>query len=169
MKKVVLNIATSLDGFIAGPNGEIDWLFTDGDYGLSDFFKTIDSTLIGNKTYQLMLKMGENGYSGMTNYVFTRKPTESKSDNVIFVSDNIVEFVRQLKDKDGKNIWLVGGGEIANVFFAASLVDEMILSVHPIILGDGIPLFKRSKRIDYKLTDCIKYPSGLVQLLYRLS
>jgi dihydrofolate reductase len=166
MKKIVLNIALSLDGYIAGPKGEFDWLFTDQDYGLKDFLSRIDTTLMGRKTYDLMMKMG-GAYAGMKNYVFTRKRTQEKKKKAVFVSEDITAFVKKLKSEKGKDIWLVGGAELARSFFEADLVDEMILSIHPILLGKGIPLFQKTgRRRDFELRHSKTYSSGLVQLHY---
>ncbi len=169
MRKVVLNIALSLDGYIAGPKGEFDWLFTDQDYGLKEFFSRVDSALIGRKTYDLMVKMG-GVYPGMKNYVFSRKQSRAKKKNVVFVSEDISAFIQKRKSEKGKDIWLVGGGELGRSFLEDDLVDEMILSVHPLLLGKGIPLFRKTdSRRDFELTGCKPYSSGLVQLQYARS
>ena len=169
MRKIVLNIALSLDGYIAGPKGEFDWLFTDQDYGLKEFFSRVDTALMGRKTYDLMMKLG-GAYPGMKNYVFSRHKARTKKKKVFFVSEDISAFAKKLKSKKGKDIWLVGGGELAHFFFEADLVDEMILSVHPIRLGKGISLFPElGRRRDFRLLECKSYSSGLVQLHYARS
>ncbi len=166
MRKIVLNIALSLDGYIAGPKGEFDWLFTDQDYGLKEFFSRIDTALMGRKTYDLMTRLG-GAYPGMKNYVFSRNLPITKKENVVFISEGVLAFAGKLKSEKGKDVWLVGGGELACSFLEADLVDEMILSVHPILLGKGIPLFRESdSRRDFKLLGCQTYSSGLVQLHY---
>jgi dihydrofolate reductase len=166
MRMIVLNIALSLDGFIAGPKGEFDWLFTDQDYGLKEFFSRVDTALIGKKTYDLMMRLG-GAYQGMKNYVFSHKRISAKKKNVVFVSEDIPAFAKKLKSEKGKDIWLVGGGELANSFFRADLADEMILSVHPILLGKGIRLFGESgRRRDFKWLGCKTFSSGLAQLHY---
>jgi dihydrofolate reductase len=169
MRKVKLFIANSLDGFIARPDGSFDWLFTDGDYGMTDFFKSVDTALIGRKTYDLMLSFGgeHSSYKGMKNYVFSRSPKKSKDKNVQFVSGDIRNFIESLKQKRGKDMWLVGGGELTESFLRERLIDEFILTVHPIILGAGIPLFHgESQQTDLKLIDCKTYESGIVQVHY---
>lgn len=166
MRKIILNIALSLDGYIAGPKGEFDWLFTDQDYGLKEFFARVDATLIGRKTYDLMMKLG-GAHPGMRNYVFSRKRTRAKEKNTVFISEDPAAFVKKLKSEKGKDIWLVGGGELAHSFFEADLVDEMILSIHPILLGRGILLFHEAdRRCDFSLLRCDSFSSGLVQLHY---
>lgn len=166
MRKIVLNLALSLDGLIAGPNGEYDWCFTDADYGMTEFMKSIDSTVMGGKSYRLLLEYGAP-YPELTNYVFTRTEINSPHANVVFVKDNIPSFVETLKRKEGKNIWLFGGAEITQILMERDLVDVLMLAVHPIVLGGGIQLFgKFTSRKHFELADSIRYPSGLVQLIY---
>jgi dihydrofolate reductase len=167
MRKIKLFIACSLDGFIAGPNGEIDWLFTDGDYGYSDFYKSIDSTLNGYKTYEKTLEFGEFPYKGKKNYVFTRQPGRQGGARVQFITTDPAAFTRQLKAQPGKDVFLVGGGEIIRLLYAERLIDEYCIAFHPVILGAGIPLFSNlAGRQPLRLTDCKSYPSGLVQVTY---
>jgi dihydrofolate reductase len=168
MRKVVLNLAVSLDGYIAGPNGEYDWCFVDDDYGMTDFLKSVDATLMGGKSYRLVTSDGDP-YPEFTNYVFTRTETKTPYENVVLVSEDIPEFVRRMKQKKGKNIWLFGGSEIIHPLIQENLVDEMILSIHPILLGGGVPLFKDlDERKTFHLSDTITYPTGLVQLIYKI-
>jgi len=167
MRNVVLNLAVTLDGYIAGPNGEYDWCFTDADYGMTNFLKSVDATVMGGKSYRLMIHYGPP-YPEFTNYVFSRTEKETPFKNVVFVPDNIPTFVKHLKQKSGKNIWLFGGSEIIHPLLQENLVDEMILSVHPILLGGGLPLFKKlAERKIFQLADTITYPTGLVQLIYK--
>jgi dihydrofolate reductase len=167
MRSLVLNLAVSLDGYIAGPNGEYDWCFTDADYGMTDFLKSVDTTVMGGKSYRLLLEAGAP-YPEFTNYVFSRTEKTSPHPNVVLVSDDIPTFVNSLKRKKGKNIWLFGGSEIIQPLMQENIVDELILSIHPIILGGGLPLFKSlDERKIIRLTDSITYPSGLVQLIYK--
>ena len=166
MRKIVLNLAISLDGFIAGPNGEYDWCFTDADYGMTEFMKSVDSTIMGGKSYRLLLDYG-SPYPDLTNYVVTRTERENPYPNVVFVQENVSSFVEDLKSKNGKNIWLFGGAEITQLLLEHDLVDVLMLAVHPIVLGDGIRLFGKSiSRKNFELADSIRYPSGLVQLIY---
>jgi dihydrofolate reductase len=167
MRKIVLNLAVSLDGYIAGPNGEYDWCLTDDDYGMTDFLKSVDATIMGGKSYRLIADYGPP-YPEFTNYVFSRTEKESPFANVVFVRDDIPGFVQSLKLQRGKNIWLFGGSEIIHPLIQQDLVDEMMLAVHPVLLGDGLPLFKKlDERKSFRLSDTITYPSGLVQLIYK--
>jgi dihydrofolate reductase len=167
MRKVILNVAVTLDGFIEGPRGEYDWCLTDADYGMTDFLNSIDTVIFGGKSYRQLLNFGPP-YPEFNNYVFTRTETSTPYDNVWLVSENIPEFVEKLKGQPGKNIWLFGGAEIVQILLERDLIDQMILSVHPLLLGDGLSLFPRSAdRKKLKLQDTIQYPSGLVQLYFK--
>lgn len=167
MRKIILNLAVSLDGYIAGPNGEYDWCLTDADYGMTDFLESVDSTLMGGKSYRLLLEYGPP-YPEFTNYVFTRTEKSSLDANVKFISENIPVFVSGLKRSHGKNIWLFGGAEIIHILLENNLVDELMLSIHPVLLGDGLRLFGNlEERMQFTLIDTITYPSGLVQCIYK--
>ena len=166
MRKLKLYIAASLDGYIAGPNGEIDWLDAAGDedYGYHDFYGSIDTTLMGNSTYQLTLTVDEFPYPDKTNYVFTRGEPPQSTAYVEFVSGDIAGFVCTLKEQPGKDIWLVGGGQINTVMLNAGLIDEIILTVFPLVLGEGIPLFAPgATRHSFKTLGCQTYETGLIQ------
>ena len=166
MRKLVLNLAISLDGLIAGPHGEFDWCFTDHDYGMTEFMKSIDATIMGRKSYHVLLDFGAP-YPELTNYVISRTEPESSHPNVMIVRDNVHAFVEDLKSREGKNIWLYGGAEITHLMMERDLVDVMMLAVHPLVLGEGLSLFgKFASRKQFDLIDSIRYPSGLVQLIY---
>ena len=164
MRKIILYIASSLDGFIARKNGEIDWLFSDADYGYKKFYASIDTVLVGNKTYRQSLGFEEAPFKGKQVFVFTHKPGKP-APGVQFVT-NSVGLVKKLKNAQGKHIWLCGGSQIISVLLNSGLCDEIILSIHPIILGSGIPLFDVQKEINLKFVKSKSFPSGLVQLHY---
>ncbi|MDQ3256021.1 MAG: dihydrofolate reductase family protein [Acidobacteriota bacterium] len=169
MRKVKLFIANSLDGYIARPDGSVDWLFTDGDYGMKDFFKSVDTALMGCKTYDWSLKFGgpPDVFKGMTYYVFSRSHRSGAVEGVQFVSGDISPFVESLRQAEGKDIWLMGGGELVESFLKERLIDEFILTIHPIVLGAGIPLFRgEGQQTDLKLIKCKSYKSGIVQVHY---
>jgi dihydrofolate reductase len=168
MRKVILFIASSLDGYIAREDGGIDWLFSDADYGYSKFYRSIDTIIVGRKTYDQSLEFDEYPYKGKKAFVFTREKRAGDG-HVDFVSSDITGFVRKLKRRKGRDIWLVGGADIVSILMNAGLVDRIILSIHPAVLGRGIPLFKGlTREVKMKLTKTISYPSGLVQLHYEL-
>ncbi|WP_144512218.1 dihydrofolate reductase family protein [Bacillus sp. FJAT-22090] len=154
MKKrnLVLFIATSLDGYIATKDESLEWLFNvegEGDNGYSQFYNTIDTVLMGKKTYDWIMKheTGEFPYKNKECFVFTRSTIEHTED-VKFINGNIVSITNNLKNQEGKDIWIVGGGELLQSFIKEKLVDEIIVTVAPTIIGKGIPLFKEG---DYQL------------------
>ncbi|QOJ27441.1 MAG: dihydrofolate reductase [Ignavibacteriales bacterium] len=171
MKKVKLYIASSLDGFIAGPNGEIDWLpETPGeDYGYSEFIDGIDTTLMGGETYRFVAGLDEFPYKDKRNIVFTRRKEIPKSEYVEFAQGDIAEQVRKLKAGEGKDIWLIGGGQIITPLHDAGLIDIYEIAIIPVVLGAGLPLFtgSASKR-KLNLIDSKTYSSGLVMLKYSI-
>lgn len=170
MRKVILCVAVSLDGLIEGPNGEYDWCLTDQDYGMTDFMNRIDTIFYGRKSYEMMLQATaegqENPYAGVKAYVFSNTLQQAPA-NVELVSGDIVEQVLALKNRPGKDIWLWGGASLTTTFINAGLLDEMILAVHPIVLGTGKPLFQAiDGRKQFTLQRSQSYSSGLVLLTY---
>jgi dihydrofolate reductase len=166
MRNLVLYIATSLDGYIAGPSGEIDWLFDDQDYGYESFLAGIDTVLMGRRTYETALSFGDYPYKGMRGFVFSRT-ARLPDDHVTFASGDPATLVLELKNAPGKKIWLVGGGEIVSECFRHGLIDEYRIFVHPIVLGAGVPLFKEGlPRRRLKFLRSESFNSGLVELSY---
>ena len=141
MRKIILYIASSLDGYIARENGDVDWLPENTTSGYDEFYKTIDMVVMGKKTYEQVLTFGAYPYKDKKSYVFTRNNEQTKDQNTEFVFD-IDKFVKENISNSGKNIWLVGGAEIISSFLNRGFVGEVILSIVPVILGKGIPLFK---------------------------
>lgn len=177
-RKVRLDLAVTLDGFIEGKNGEIDWAIMDDEMGFEDFLNQIDAIFFGRKSYDLWQSYtpaatneSEKKLLALTQskdkYVFshTQKAT---GDDVVYINDHIAEEVAKLKNKPGKDIWLYGGASIITTFINLGLVDELRLSIHPVILGEGKPLFKDiEKRLNLKLVNSQTYSSGVVQLIYQ--
>jgi dihydrofolate reductase len=171
MRKVKLFIASSLDCYIAREDGGIDWLFTDDDYGYTKFYDSIDTIIVGRKSYDQSLTSDDYPYKGKSVYVFTRKKIRKNNNeqDVEYIDTNIQDFVTSLTQSIGKDIWLIGGGEIVSVLLNAGLVDEIILSIHPIILGTGIPLLRDiQKEVNLKLENSLSFDSGLTQLYYKV-
>jgi dihydrofolate reductase len=167
MRQVLLNLAVTIDGYIAGPNGEYDWCFTDNDYGLTAFNNRVDTFIMGRKTWEVAHEyLGSSDEPSKATIIVFSRTLQKAFDNVRIVSEDPVSFVKELKRQPGKDIWLYGGGEIVAAFQKANAIDEMHLSVHPLLLGDGIPLFGKSDRVPFELVESIPYPSGLVQLIY---
>ena len=170
MRKLILGLAISLDGPIEGPNGEYDWCFTDQDYGLTDFFKRIDSIFVGRKSYEMSLGLeeGVSGFPRFKEYVFSRT-LNSVKEGAVLVKGDIASEVTKIKHEAGKDIWLFGGAELTSELLNLGLVDEIGLAVHPIILGAGKALFKDVRdRIHLKLADVKTYSTGLLYLTYSL-
>jgi dihydrofolate reductase len=171
MRQVILGLAVSLDGYIEGPNGEYDWCFSDQDYGLSTFYKRIDTAFIGRKTYELILDMDENSGSGFPNlkeYIFSTTLDKVK-EGATLIKGDIKTEVEKIRKEKGKDIWLFGGAGLTTSFLNLGLVNELSLAVHPVILGGGKPLFHNIKeRINLTLLDTKTYSTGLVSLSYSL-
>jgi dihydrofolate reductase len=145
-RKVVLYIAASLDGYIATEENSLQWLFDvegEGDNGYSEFYETIDTILIGRRTYDWVMEKeeGKFPYKNKQCYVFS-KTMSGKHDNVVFVNEDVVTFTNRIKKSKGNNIWVIGGGDLLHSFIKENLVDEFIITIAPTILGKGIPLFK---------------------------
>jgi dihydrofolate reductase len=169
MRKVILSVANSLDNYIARPDGGFDWIFHDQDYGLGEFFSSMDAALIGRKTHDLMVSMRRPSFPGMKNYVFSRTKAGRGEGGVEFISADPKEFVEALRREPGKDIWLVGGGELAVAFLQQQIVDQIELGMHPILLGNGIPLFAgRFPETKLRLSKCREYSTGLVHLSYEI-
>jgi len=173
MRKIVLYIAASIDNFIAKKDGNVDWL-DDPDYaiegndlGYSAFYQSLDTTFMGNATYQEVLGFDVPfPYPDKKNYVFSRSEKEN-DENVEFVSGDIVAFTKQLKAQSGKNIWLVGGGQINTLFLEKGLIDQIILTIIPITLGDGISMFQKgSVETKFVLEKSEAFQNGMVQLTF---
>lgn len=168
MRKIRLFIASSLDGYIANTTGGVDWLFTDQDYGYSEFFNQIDTLIMGNKTYQQILGFGEYPYPGKEAFVFSKMLHGEQDDHVKFVGEDLINFIHKLRQSSGGDIWLVGGSQVIKFFLENSFLDEIILAIHPLILGNGIPLFLNSDNISktLNLRNIKTYDSGLLQVFY---
>jgi dihydrofolate reductase len=174
MRKVTFGGAPSLDGYFARKNDAVDWLMWSKEAAAitSGYWKTIDTIVMGRKTYEAALKMKggkKNLYSGMKSYVFSRTLKPRKQRNVEIVSGDAVKFVEQLRKADGKDICVMGGGELARSLFDAGLIDEIGFNIHPVLLGSGIPLFHEMKRqIDLELLECKRFQNGCVYVSYRV-
>lgn len=166
-RKVRLFIATSLDGYIAGPGESLDWLFGDADYGYDAFIAEVDTLAMGRRTYEVVKSFGDWPYYGLATWVFTRNGAMPHDGHVEFTAQPPADWLRAIEAKPGKDVWVVGGGELIREFLNARLVDEMTLAVHPVVLGGGIPLFPPgSPRHKLRLARVHSYPSGLVSSTY---
>lgn len=146
-RKMKLFIASTLDGYIATAEHSLDWLFNvdgEGDNGFSKFYETIDTIIMGRVTYDwIMAHENEFPYKDKKCYVFSRT-NKKDNDDVTFIKGYVAQFTNEIKKEDGKNIWIVGGAELLVNFIKEKLVDEIIVTIAPVLLGNGIPLFKHN-------------------------
>ena len=165
MRKLILNLAISLDGFIEGPNGEFDWCFTDQDYGMKSFLEKIDAIFFGRKSYEMLLSMEKKPYPTMMKYVFSRTLRSARGATIL--RNDIERTVQTIKKQQGKNIWLFGGAALIGSLMNLGLIDEVQLAVHPLLLGRGKSLASTlENRFPLQLVKTKGYPTGLVQLFY---
>jgi dihydrofolate reductase len=172
MRKVTFGGANSLDNYLARPDGAVDWLlWGEGAAALmADYWKNIDAVLMGRKTYEVALRSGPGGGGDpkVKTYVFSRTLKEAP-DGATLVSGDAVAFVRALKEQSGKEICLMGGGELARPLFEAGLIDEIGFNIHPVLLGAGVPLFyPMTRQIDLELLECRPLGNGCVYVSYRV-
>jgi dihydrofolate reductase len=173
MRKVTFGGANSLDNYIARKDDAVDWLLWGKEAAayMKEYWKTIDTVVMGRKTYEVGLKLssGKNPYRGVKNYVFSRTIKESPHKGVEIIRTDAAEFVRNLKNEEGKDICVMGGGLLAKSLFEANLIDEIGFNIHPVLLGQGIPLFhEMNHQIDLKLLDCKTFKNGCVLVTYRV-
>ncbi|MBI4666456.1 MAG: dihydrofolate reductase [Nitrospinae bacterium] len=168
-RKIQLFIAMSLDGYITGPDGDISWLFTDQDYGITKFIEGVDTLIMGRKSYDAMLALGWM-YEGKKIFVYTRRTQNPDGQNVTFTSLAPEKLMEDIRRQPGKNIWLFGGGEVVKLFLDAALVDEMVVAIHPVVLGGGAPLFPQGvSRTNLGLVRSESFDSGLLIATYLVS
>ena len=179
-RKIIVYIATSADGYIARPDGDVEWLNRRPrtvDYGMREFYPRIDTILWGRKTYDWLLayykKRGKKKGSfdtKLANYVFSRKPQKRAALGVTFVSEPVKTFAQRLRAMSGKQIWMMGGGELIGSFLDAGEIDEFDIHVIPVFIGEGIPLVApRHRDVQLRLRSSRKYPAGVVRLRYEVA
>lgn len=172
MRQVIFGGANSLDNYLARPDHAVDWLLWSDEVAevTAEVWSRVDTVLMGRKTWEVAVKMGQSaGYSRVANYVFSRTLTEDPAPGVTLVREDAVAFVRRLKSQEGKDICLLGGGDFARTLFDADLIDEVGFNVHPVLLGEGIPVFHpMSRQVDLELLACRTFKTGCVLLTYRV-
>jgi dihydrofolate reductase len=173
-RNVIVHIATSADGYIARTDGDLEWLTSrpapEGFYGMNAFMRSIDTMILGRKTYQVSLSLGAKFDSKSRNIVFSRHaPPANAPPGVEFVNSAIAPFVSRLREHPGKDIWLMGGGELIASFLDEQVIDEFVISVAPVFIGDGIPLIaRRHRQVPLDLHSIERFEDGVVQLHYRV-
>ena len=174
-RKIIASLAASADGYIARPDGGIDWLNrprTAGDYGMSAFFKSVDTIIFGRKTYDLSLTFTKDGKPPshgpkIKSYVFTHNPPSEGGNEIEFVNEPVKQFAKRLRATPGKDIWMMGGGEVIASFLDAGELDEFIVHVIPTFIGEGIPLIAPGRRdVQLSLLATHGYEDGVVKLHY---
>ena len=173
-RKVIVHIGTSADGYIARTDGDLEWLTArpapPGFYGIAAFMQSIDTKVLGRKTYEASLRMGAKFDTRDRTIVFSRhQPPADAPSGVEFVNDAIGPFVSRLREQPGKDIWLMGGGELIASFLDEHAIDEFVISVVPVFIGDGIPLIaRRHRHVPLDLQSVERFEDGVVQLRYRV-
>lgn len=172
-RRLNYHIATSLDGYVAHPDGSFEGFVMEGPH-VADYLETISQhgvALMGRKTYEVGLKFGvTNPYPNLDSYVFSRTLASSPHPDVTIVREDAAQFVRKLKQQEGKDLWLAGAGSLASTLFAAGLVDALSVKVNPFLLGQGISLVAHLERLQpLALIAAKPYPNGVVLLSYRVA
>lgn len=173
LRKVTFGGACSLDGYFAKKDDSVDWLMWSDEAGeiMADNWKRFDTIVMGRRTYEVGKKMTRgkaNPYAGMQSYVFSRTLPPRKGEPEILGTDPVA-FVDKMKRQPGKEICIMGGGDLARTLLEGGVIDEIGLNIQPILLGSGIPLYHEMKRpIDLELIDCRRFKNGCVYLLYRV-
>jgi dihydrofolate reductase len=186
-RKIIVYIATSADGYIARPDGDVEWLNRRPrtvDYGMTEFYRTIDTILWGRKTYDWVLayyrKKGKKGNrkngkkddmfdTKLANYVFSRRPPKRAAPGAEFVSEPVKAFAQRLRATPGKHTWMMGGGGLIASFLDAGEIDEFDIQIIPTLIGEGIPLMApRHRDVPLRLRSARKYPDGVVRLRYQV-
>ena len=171
MRLVTFGVANSLDNFIARADGAVDWLVWDDEIAAisREFWKTIDTVLMGRKTYEVAVASGSGAYPGAKNFVFSRTLKQPPSKKVEVIAQDAVEFVRKLKSESGKGICITGGGDLARALLQARLIDQIGVNIQPVLLGSGTPLFyEMQQQLDLELLESQVLKNGGVYLLYRV-
>jgi dihydrofolate reductase len=169
MRHVVLSLGISLDGYIARPDGAVDFLFIPKDFSMRAFQATVDTVIMGRKTLDAALRMSGGSYKwDQPTYVFSRTQPPGKRDGLEFVNQSPASLIKKLRKHPGKDIWMMGGGELAREFLNADPIDALYLGIVPTLLGEGIPLFPSGfPQREFKLVENRTYSKGLVALQYQ--
>jgi dihydrofolate reductase len=171
-RKIVVHISTSADGYIARPDGDLDWLTErpalEGFYGIPEFARSVDAKILGRKTFEVSRQLGASFGEHDRHYVVSRHPQAgSCPPGVEFVTEPVRDFVARLRKAPGKNIWMMGGGELIASFLDEGAIDEFIITIVPTFIGDGIPLIgRRHRHVPLHLRSIERFSDGVAQLHY---
>ena len=171
-RRIIVNIATSADGYIARPDGSLDWLTARPKpadlYGLRDFERSIGAKILGRRTFDRSVELGARFSADAVRYVFSSGPAPaSPPPGVRFVAEPIGAFAERMRAERGGNLWLMGGGSIIASFLDEGAIDEFIITVMPVFIGEGVPLFTpRHRNVPLHLLGSRQFPDGVVQLHY---
>lgn len=169
LRQVKLFFATSVDGFIAGPSGELDWLIEDQDYGYKEFIATVDTLIMGRRTYDMIADFDVWPYGDRKIYVLSRRDSNPDDDRVTFSNYPVEQFIDALTCQPGKDIWLVGGMEIIEAALEHDVIDEISINIHPVALGAGVPMFPNGdRRIHLSLISHHIFDQELISARYRV-
>jgi dihydrofolate reductase len=169
MRKMILALGISIDGYIARLDGTFDFLFMPKDFSMAEFFASIDTGIMGRKTYEVAKAQGEGGFGPkIKTYVLSRTLPPGEREGMTFVNVSPQTLAEEIRQHKGKDIWLMGGGEIARDFLKADLVDELHLGVVPVLLGEGLPLFPSGfPQRNFELMESKTFSRGLISLKYK--
>ena len=170
MRRIRYAVAASLDGYIAGPNGEFDWIITDPEIDFGALYKSFDTVVMGRKTFEFAMTQGGTGsMPGMKTVVVSRTLRPQDYPKVTIVADRLEEELTRLRAEPGKDIWLFGGGELFRSLLGVGLVDTVEVSIIPVMLGCGIPLLPSpAGQVNLKLVGSKTYRTGIMSLEYAI-